>query len=105
MCNASTKTGTRRRSIMRAGPHPRPYDDRQAQPQRLVARALRAVARTKVTDVLFIVACAAPLLLALSGRPGLALMSFCPLLIGACLVAAYYDAPLGRRRGPSDSTK
>jgi hypothetical protein len=56
-----------------------------------MTRAAKTAAKIKVTDAMFAIAALAPVLLAAAGRPALALMLFCPLLIGACLLAGYYE--------------
>jgi hypothetical protein len=62
-----------------------------SQSLQLLAAIGHCILRAKVTDVLFMASAAAPVLLLFFGRPGLALMLLCPLLIAACLVSAYFD--------------
>lgn len=46
---------------------------------------------TRLVDFLFTGVAVLPGTLLLAGRPDLAMISFCPLLIAACLTSAWFD--------------
>jgi hypothetical protein len=49
----------------------------------------------RAVDFLFTGTAVVPAALMAGGAPGMALMVFCPLIIGACLAAAYLEGPAG----------
>jgi hypothetical protein len=61
-------------------------------------RATNAAGKAGVVDLLFTGAVVVPLSLTAAGRLDIAMMALCPLLIGACMGAAYLEGPLSDPR-------